>query len=140
MLIKMFKNKINKCFIFSGALKRMSQSMRKLTPVSLLMAVTSSWSTVSLAAGDPVPASAENPTHSNALFFDALKGNYDNLTLEEVQKLSQKKESLVGQLQKQVEEKESRDQQKRDEISKIREKDQEIKTLIQRLKKPYQSS
>lgn len=75
---------------------------------------------------------------SSGLLIETLKtNNYDNMTLEEVQKVLQKKQELAKALEGQLRIKEARDQQKRSLLDSLQRLDEENKKRLLELKRPF---
>lgn len=71
------------------------------------------------------------------ILLDTAKGNYEGLTLEETQKVLQKKDKLSKYLETQVSIKQKRDEEKRQLLSQIREQDQRNAELLRALREPF---
>jgi hypothetical protein len=85
-------------------------------------------------AKETASAELENP----GLLIETLKtSNYDSMTLEEVQKVLQKKQELAKALEGQLRVKETRDQQKRSLLDKLQRLDEENKKKLLELKQPF---
>lgn len=84
----------------------------------------------------------ETPINSQAdqsgLIVESLKSsNYENMTLEEVQKVLQKKQELARTLDNQLRIKATRDQQKRALLDQLSRVDDENKKKLLELKQPF---
>lgn len=84
------------------------------------------------------PEIASSALDNPGLLIESLKAsNYDNMTLEEVQKVLQKKQELAKALEAQLRVKETRDQQKRSVLDKLQRLDEENKKKLLELKQPF---
>lgn len=82
------------------------------------------------------PASSQ--LDQSGLIVESLKSsNYENMTLEEVQKVLQKKQELARTLDNQLRIKATRDQQKRALLDQLAKVDEENKKKLLELKQPF---
>lgn len=85
-----------------------------------------------------VKETTSSELENSGLLIETLKtNNYDNMTLEEVQKVLQKKQELAKALEGQLRIKEARDQQKRSLLDSLQRLDEENKKKLLELKRPF---
>jgi Mg/Co/Ni transporter MgtE len=81
---------------------------------------------------------ASSQLDQSGLIVESLKSsNYENMTLEEVQKVLQKKQELARTLDNQLRIKATRDQQKRALLDQLAKVDEENKKKLLELKQPF---
>lgn len=74
----------------------------------------------------------------SGLILESLKAsNYENMSLEEVQKVLKKKQELAKTLENQLRIKQTRDQQKRALLDQLQRIDEENKKILLELKQPF---